>query len=130
VFVSAGRFQDFLIVSWLISLGYGGYLLLRTRKGRTLAFTTVGVVAAASIMSARGTPWFPLTYAILLYVGASNHEQDIRAAVQNIMNASITRENFEAIRADLMGSQQLQQLREALSLSSPSRTPPRDPASG
>lgn len=34
VFVSAGRFQDFLIVSWLISLGYGGYLLLRTRKGR------------------------------------------------------------------------------------------------
>jgi hypothetical protein len=52
VFVTAGPFQDFLIVSWPISLGYGGYLLLRTRKGRTLAFTTVGVVAAASIMSA------------------------------------------------------------------------------
>ncbi|MGB2634942.1 MAG: hypothetical protein WAM58_13490 [Candidatus Acidiferrum sp.] len=33
----------------------------------------------------------------------SNHEQDIQAAVQNIMNAGITRENFEAIRADLMG---------------------------
>lgn len=52
VFVSSGRFQDFLIVSWLISLGFGGYLLLQTRRGRTLAFTTVGVVAAASIMSA------------------------------------------------------------------------------
>jgi hypothetical protein len=52
VFVSAGRFQDFLIVSWLISLGYGGYLLLRSRRGRTLAFATVGVVAATSIMSA------------------------------------------------------------------------------
>jgi hypothetical protein len=52
VFVSAGRFQDFLVVSWLISLSYGGYLLLHTRKGRTLAFTTVGVVAAASVMSA------------------------------------------------------------------------------
>jgi hypothetical protein len=52
VFVSVGRFQDFLIVAWLISLGFGGYLLLRTRQGRTLAFTTVGVVAAASIMSA------------------------------------------------------------------------------
>lgn len=52
VFVSAGRFQDFLIVAWLISLGFGGYLLLRRRKGRTLAFITIGVVAAASLMSA------------------------------------------------------------------------------
>lgn len=52
VFVSAGRFQDFLMVSWLISLGFGGYLLLRGRKGRTLAFTTIGVVATASLMSA------------------------------------------------------------------------------
>ena len=52
VFVSAGRFQDFLMVSWIVSLGYGGYLLLRSRRGRFLAFTTVGVVAAASFMSA------------------------------------------------------------------------------
>jgi hypothetical protein len=52
VFVSAGRFQDFLIVSWLITLGFGGYLLLRTRRARTLAFGAVGVVAAASLMSA------------------------------------------------------------------------------
>src|SRR5271166_3123042 len=52
VFVSAGRFQDFLMVAWMITLGFGGYLLLRTRRGRTLAFTTVGVVAAASLMSA------------------------------------------------------------------------------
>lgn len=52
VFVSAGRFQDFLIVSWMISLGFSGYLLLRSRRGRTLAFITVGVVAAASVMTA------------------------------------------------------------------------------
>lgn len=52
VFVSAGRFQDFLIVAWVISLGYSGYLILRSRQGRTLAFSTVGVVAAASLMSA------------------------------------------------------------------------------
>ena len=51
VFVSTGRFQDFLIVTWLLSLGYSGYLLLRGRSGRTLAFTTVGVVGIASIMS-------------------------------------------------------------------------------
>ena len=52
VFVSAGRFQDFLIVAWVISLGFGGYLLLRSRKHRALAFITVGVVAAASLMCA------------------------------------------------------------------------------
>jgi hypothetical protein len=52
VFVSGGRFQDFLIVAWMISVGFGGYLLLRTRRGRTLAFTTMGIVAAASLMSA------------------------------------------------------------------------------
>ena len=52
VFVSGGRFQDFLIVAWLITLGFGGYLLLRTRRSRTLVFTTIGVVAAASLMSA------------------------------------------------------------------------------
>jgi hypothetical protein len=52
VFVSSGRFQDFLIISWLICLGFGGYLLLRSRRGRvTVAITTL-VVAAASIMSA------------------------------------------------------------------------------
>lgn len=52
VFVSAGRFQDFLTVSWLMCLGFGGYLLLRTRRYRTLAFATLGFVAAASLMSA------------------------------------------------------------------------------
>lgn len=52
VFVSAGRFQDFLIFSWIFSLGYGAYLVLHNRRGRTLAFVTVGVVAAASVMCA------------------------------------------------------------------------------
>jgi hypothetical protein len=52
VFVSAGRFQDFLILSWIVALGFGGYLLLRSRRSRNLAFLTIGVVAVGSIMSA------------------------------------------------------------------------------
>jgi hypothetical protein len=52
VFVSAGRFSNFLIVSWLIALGFGGHLLLRTRRGRNLAFLCVAVVAIGSVMSA------------------------------------------------------------------------------
>jgi len=52
VFVSAGRFQDFLIVSWAICLGFCGYVLLRTKKHRFLVFATAGTIAAASVMSA------------------------------------------------------------------------------
>jgi hypothetical protein len=52
VFVSAGRFENFLIVSWIIALGFGGYLLLRSRRGRNLAFLGIAVVGVGSIMSA------------------------------------------------------------------------------
>jgi hypothetical protein len=70
VFVSSGRFQDFLMVAWLISLGYCGYLLLRSRKGRTLAFTTAGVVAAASLMSAsRGVFMWNVGIALVVTAG-------------------------------------------------------------
>jgi len=52
VFVSGGRFVDFLILSWLVAIGFGGYLLLRSRRGRNLAFLSVAVIAIATIMSA------------------------------------------------------------------------------
>jgi hypothetical protein len=51
-FVSAGRFQNFLLVSWILALGFGGFLLMRKQSGRLLAFTTVGIVAAASLLTA------------------------------------------------------------------------------
>jgi len=52
VFVSGGRLVDFLILSWLVALGFGGYLLLRSRRARNLAFLSVAVIAIASIMTA------------------------------------------------------------------------------
>jgi hypothetical protein len=51
VFVSTGRFQNLIVTSWVILVGFGGYLVLRTKKGRLLSFATIGVLAAASIMS-------------------------------------------------------------------------------
>jgi len=51
VFVSTGRFQNLIITSWCIILGFGGYLILRTKKGRTVAFVTTGVLAASAVMS-------------------------------------------------------------------------------
>jgi hypothetical protein len=35
----------------MIVLGFGGYLILRSKKGRIAAFTTIGVLAAAALMS-------------------------------------------------------------------------------
>ena len=51
VFVSAGRFADFLIVAWLVVFGFGGYLLLRQRRGRLQTFLGLAVTAAGCIMS-------------------------------------------------------------------------------
>jgi hypothetical protein len=51
VFVSAGRFQNFLVGSWIIILGFGGYLILRTKKGRTATFLAIGILAGAALMS-------------------------------------------------------------------------------
>jgi hypothetical protein len=67
VFVSAGRFENFLNVSWVVVLGFGGYLLLRSRRGRTLTFLTIAVIGVASIMSAsRGVFMYNAIGAIII----------------------------------------------------------------
>ena len=51
VFVSNGRYSDFLLVGWLLVLGFSGYLLLRQRKGRWLAFVALAVTTAGVFMA-------------------------------------------------------------------------------
>jgi hypothetical protein len=51
VFVSAGRYTNFLLIAWCLTLAYTGYLLLRHRRGRNLAFITVAVIYAAVLLS-------------------------------------------------------------------------------
>src|SRR6266852_6811005 len=66
-FVSAGRFQNFLLVSWILARGVGGVLLMRKQTGRLLGFTTVGIVAAASLMTAsRGVILWALASAMVV----------------------------------------------------------------
>src|SRR6266853_4439875 len=66
-FVSAGRFQNFLMVSWILALGFGGFLLMRKQSGRLLGFTTVGIVAAASLLTAsRGIILWALASAMVV----------------------------------------------------------------
>src|SRR5215470_5967445 len=41
VFVSTGRFGDFLLVTWLLVFGFSSYLLLRHKRGRAFAFVLI-----------------------------------------------------------------------------------------
>jgi len=55
VFVSAGRFADFLLVTWLLVFGFSGYLLLRHKRGRAFAFVVIGLTASAlALCASRG----------------------------------------------------------------------------
>ncbi len=55
VFVSSGRYGDFLLVIWLIVFGFSGYLLLRHKRGRAFAFLVFGLTAAAiALCASRG----------------------------------------------------------------------------
>jgi hypothetical protein len=55
VFVSTGRFGNFLLVTWLLVFGFSGYLLLRHKRGRSLAFVVLALtVAGLALCSSRG----------------------------------------------------------------------------
>jgi hypothetical protein len=56
VFVSAGRYANFIMVAWILVLGFSGYLLLRHRRGRALAFIAIPITAAGAFLtSSRGS---------------------------------------------------------------------------
>jgi hypothetical protein len=93
-FVSAGRFQNFLVVSWIFSLGFGGFLLMRKQRGRFLGFATIGVLAAASLLTAsRGVFLWNLGSAIVLAPaiiwGASWAEEQKTRVVRAIQRAAV-----------------------------------------
>jgi hypothetical protein len=52
VFVSSGRYVNFISVAWILALGFSGYLLLRQKRGRALAFIAIPVIAAGAFLSA------------------------------------------------------------------------------
>src|ERR1700730_16336788 len=51
VFVSAGRYTHYLLIAWVLMLAFTGYLLLRHRRGRNIAFISLAVVYAAVLLS-------------------------------------------------------------------------------
>ncbi|OLE96355.1 MAG: hypothetical protein AUG75_21490, partial [Cyanobacteria bacterium 13_1_20CM_4_61_6] len=51
VFVSTGRYGDFLMVAWLLVLGFGGYLLLRQKQGRSRIFVAIALIATGAFLT-------------------------------------------------------------------------------
>src|SRR6266852_394756 len=52
VFVSTGRYANFIMVASLLVLGFSGYLLLRQKRGRALAFIAIAVTATGAFLTA------------------------------------------------------------------------------
>lgn len=52
IFVSGGRYGNYLTLAWLLCLGFSGYLLLRHKQGRTLALLALAVTAGGAVLTA------------------------------------------------------------------------------
>ena len=67
VFVSAGRYDFFLILAFVLALGASGYLLLGNLRGRKIVLLAIGIIGVATLLSGnRGAVMFVLISALTL----------------------------------------------------------------
>jgi hypothetical protein len=66
VFVSAGRYTNFLLIAWMLILAFTGYLLLRHRRGRNIAFSLAVIYAAVILLGFRGAFLWTAGVAIII----------------------------------------------------------------
>jgi len=70
VFVSSGRFSEFLTLAAILIMGSAGYVLLHTKRNRALMFIVFGIVGVATLFSgSRGAIMLALISAMVLSVG-------------------------------------------------------------
>jgi uncharacterized membrane protein YeaQ/YmgE (transglycosylase-associated protein family) len=94
VFVSAGRYTNFIIVAWLLVLGFSGYLLLRQKRGRALAFIAIAVTATGAFLSAsRGSFMYAMINALATSVafmwGAPWRQGEALRVLRTIQRAAL-----------------------------------------
>lgn len=92
VFVSAGRYGDFLLVTWLMVFGFAGYLLLRHKRGRAFVFWVLGLTAAALVLgSSRGVVMWgcgsALVGALAFVWGAPWREREVVRVLRTLQRA-------------------------------------------
>lgn len=70
VFVSDGRFGQYLILSFILGLGAAGYQVLRKSRARVIAFPAMGLLAVACVVSgSRGAFVWAAISALVLSAG-------------------------------------------------------------
>ncbi|HXJ17808.1 MAG TPA: hypothetical protein VNM68_11520 [Candidatus Polarisedimenticolia bacterium] len=70
VFVSAGRFSQYMTVAGILLTGAAGYLILHTRRSRKLIFMVLGIVGGSVLFSgSRGAIMLALASVLVLSVG-------------------------------------------------------------
>lgn len=94
VFVSGGRFGDFLLVTWLLVFGFSGYLLLRHKRGRAFAFALTTLAAAAlALCSSRGVVLWSagsaLAGALAFVWGAPWRQREALRVLRTVQRAAI-----------------------------------------
>jgi hypothetical protein len=94
VFVSTGRFGNFLLVCWLLVFGFSGYLLLRHRRGRALAFLALALtVAGLALCSSRGVVLWSAGSAIvgiLAFIwGAPWRQREVIRVLRTVQRAAL-----------------------------------------
>jgi len=94
VFVSAGRYADFIMVAWLLVLGFSGYLLLRQKRGRPLAFIAIAVTATGAFLTAsRGSFMWSMINALATSVafiwGAPWRQGEVLRVLRSIQRAAL-----------------------------------------
>lgn len=94
VFVSPGRYANFIQVAWLLVLGFSCYLLLRSKQGRLLAFIAVPVTAAGAFLTAsRGSFLWGLMNALVTSFafiwGAPWREGEARLAFRSVQRVAL-----------------------------------------
>jgi hypothetical protein len=69
VFVSAGRFSQYLTSAIILTMGSAGYLLLHTKRSRNLIFLAFGIVGVATLFSgSRGALMLAIATVLVLSV--------------------------------------------------------------
>src|SRR2546427_1000023 len=94
VFVSTGRFGNFLLVSLLLIVGFLGYLLLRHKKGRHLTFFSLAIVSGAIVLgAARGILLWAagsvLVFALAFVWGAPWRQREVIRVLRTIQRAAL-----------------------------------------
>jgi len=94
VFVSGGRYADYLGIAWILALGFTGYLLFRQKQGRVVAFIAVAVTAAALVLSSsRGCFIWGMIAAMVFSAaflwGAPWHNREVMRVLRTIHRTAL-----------------------------------------